>query len=409
MTNAAPKAIAISHVIDEVLRRDRGRLLAGLISKLGDFQLAEDALQEAFIAALKHWGRSGPPHDPVAWLMKVGLNKGIDNIRAKQREGRNSDGLADLHLERSEGGNPETIPDERLRLIFTCCHPALEEKSRIALTLRTVCNLTTREIAEAFLDTETTMGQRLSRAKAKIKSKGIGFLVPEPEMWHERLATVLSTLYLIFTTGYVTEDNGPRDLCVEGIFLARLLRQLRPDEPEIEGVFALMLLTEARRPARIDARGAMVPVDEQDVALWHQEHIEEAQDVLARAINQKRPGPFQIKAAIADCHMMRPTPDWPQMSLLSQSLWAFEPTPIVALNWAVVIAETGRPELALQKLNELGSELDGYQPWYAARGYVLQKVGQNAEARAAYKQAIQTAPNAAARKLLEEKLQKIAD
>ena len=183
-----------------------------------DFQLAEDALQEASISALKHWGRAGVPHDPVAWLMRVGLNKGIDIIRARQREAQKSDDLAAVSLSHRENDISDTIPDERLRLIFTCCHPALEEKSRVALTLRTVCNLTTREIAAAFLDTEQTMGQRLSRAKAKIKAKGIGFSVPEPDQWPDRLSTVLSTLYLIFTTGYINEDVGPRDLCQEGHF-----------------------------------------------------------------------------------------------------------------------------------------------------------------------------------------------
>lgn len=298
-------------------------------------------------------------------------------------------------------------PDERLRLIFTCCHPALEEKSRIALTLRTVCNLTTREIAAAFLDTEKAMGQRLSRTKAKIKSKGIGFVVPEPEQWRERLETVLGTLYVIFTTGYVSEDESPRDLCLEGLFLTRLLRQLCPNEPEVEGALALMLFTEARRNARIDTDGASVPIEEQDIALWRNDQITEAQRLLEVAIEQRKPGPFQIKAAIADCHMMRPRPDWSQMSMLYQSLWAFEPTPVVALNWAVVISETGRHDLAWKKLEDLGDKLGGFQPWHAARAHILRKIGRCADARAAYRQAIQTAPNPASRKFLEQKLRTI--
>jgi RNA polymerase sigma-70 factor (ECF subfamily) len=403
MKNAAPKAIAVNHVVDDVLRRDRGRLLSGLISQLGDFQLAEDALQEAAISALKHWGRSGIPNNPVAWLMRAGLNKGIDAIRARQRESGKADALTDILLPPVEDWSAEAIPDDRLRLIFTCCHPALEEKSRIALTLRTVCNLTTREIAAAFLDTEHTMGQRLSRAKGKIKSKGIAYAVPDAETWQDRLETVLATLYLIFTTGYVNEDESARDLCKEGIFLASLLRQLHPDEPEIEGALALMLFTEARRHARISDDGALVPIEEQDISLWHQGQINEAQGILERAVEQRHAGPFQIKAAIADCHMMKPNPDWQQMSLLYRTLWAFEPTPVVALNWAVVIAETGQAALALERLNNLKPDLEEFQPWHAARAHVLDKLNQKQEAKEAYQHAIQTAPNVAARKLLEKK------
>ncbi|WP_407333414.1 RNA polymerase sigma factor [Enterovibrio sp. 27052020O] len=405
MKNAVPKAIAVSHIIDEVLRRDRGRILSGLISRFGDFQMGEDALQEASIAALKHWGRVGIPHDPVAWLMKVGLNKGIDQIRSSQRETMRTNDLAvRLSSDDVYDDIAETIPDERLRLIFTCCHPALEEKSRVALTLRTVCNLTTREIAAAFLDNEQTMGQRLSRAKAKIRSKGIRFSVPESEGWTERLEAVLSTIYLIFTTGYVREDTGPRDLCEEGIFLMRLLRKLCPNEPEIEGALALMLLTDARRVARIDGDGAIVPVEEQNEEIWHNDMIAEGRSILDDAIGRMQPGPFQLKAAIADCHMLRPKPDWQQMSLLYRALWVFEPTPVVALNWSVVIAETGHYELALQKLDELQTQLKNYQPWYASRGHILGKLGDFLGARDAYVQAIRTAPNDASRKLLERKL-----
>ncbi|WP_170365703.1 RNA polymerase sigma factor [Ruegeria arenilitoris] len=408
MKNAAPKAIAVGHVIDDVLRRDRGRLLAGLINRLGDFQLAEDALQEAAISAVKHWSRNGVPDNPTAWLMRVGLNKGIDRIRAQHREGRKTAALAITLPESVADDMPEPIPDDRLRLIFTCCHPALDQKSRIALTLRTVCNLTTREIAAAFLDNDQTMGQRLSRAKAKIRAKGIGYSVPDPEIWPERLDTVLTTLYLIFTTGYVTEDTGPRDLCHEGIYLARVLRDLRPEEPEIEGALALMLLTDARRPARIDADGAMVPVEDQDRTLWRQDQIRQAQRLLQAAVDQRKPGPFQLKAAIADCHMMAPVPDWRQMSLLYQSLWAYEPTPVVALNWAVVMAETGHAQLALDKLDSLRPDLDDFQPWHAARAHVLQKTGRSVAAAAAYRQAIEAAPNLASRKFLQQRLRWLA-
>lgn len=408
MPNAAPKTIAVSKALDKVVRDDRGRLLAGLISRLGDFQVAEDALQEALISALGHWGRSGIPHSPTAWLMKVALNKGIDRIRAGLREDKKAKDLSHVALDNEVMTEPEQIPDERLRLIFACCHPGLEEKSRIALTLRTVCNLTTREIANNFLDTEVTLGQRISRAKTKIKAKGIGFSIPEPEHWETRLDTVLSTIYLIFTTGYVSEDSGPRDLCEEALFLLQLLNQLRPGDPEIEGALALVLLTQSRKEARVANNGASVPLDSQNRQLWKHELIAQGQQLIAIAVLRRRPGPFQIKAAIADCHMTEPAPDWQQISLLYQSLWHYEPTPVVALNWAVVQAELGEKELALSKLNELKSELSAYQPWHAARAHILSELGHIEEARIAYDEAIKRARNSASLVFLKEKLQQLS-
>ncbi|MEL7290476.1 MAG: DUF6596 domain-containing protein [Pseudomonadota bacterium] len=407
MNNASSKAIAVSHAINDVLNRDRGRLLARLISRLDDFQLAEDALQEASIAAFKHWTRTGLPHNPTAWLLRVGLNKGIDHFRTAKREQRKAEELVDFLAFDESYHQDDTIPDERLRLIFTCCHPALEEKSRIALTLRTVCNLTTKEIASAFLDNEQTMGQRLYRAKVKLKAKGVSFSVPNEERWHDRLDTVLTTIYLIFTTGYLMETDCPRSLCQEGIFLARLLNQLRPNDPEIEAALALMLLTNARSSARISADGAMVPIEAQNTTLWDQNTIDEAHDLLANAIEKRQPGPFQIKAAITDCHMQKPNPDWHQMCLLYQSLWQFEPTPVVALNWAAVVAEAGHPDLALNKLDDLKPELEDYQPWYAARAHVLRKLGQNSQAITFYKLAIEKAQSEATRKFLQLTLREL--
>jgi predicted RNA polymerase sigma factor len=407
MTNAAPKAIAVNKAVNDVIRSDRGRLMTGLVSRLGDFQLAEDALQDAAISALKHWGRSGIPDNPTAWLMKASFNKGIDRIRKSNREGQKAKDLSLIIGDEGAMHAQEEIPDERLRLIFTCCHPALEEKSRIALTLRTVCNLNTREISDAFLDTETTMGQRLSRSKAKIKSKGIGFAVPEPAQWAEPLNTVLSTLYLIFTTGYVSGDAGSRNLCLEGMFLMRLLDQLQPRDAEVEGALALMLLTQSRHRARVSTEGATVPVSEQDHALWDAELLQEGQELLARAVQRRAPGAFQIKAAIADCHMETPEPDWAQMLLLYQSLWRFEPTPVVALNWAVVLSETGQPDLAFQKLGELKGALGEFQPWHAARASVLSKLNRPDKAAQAYGEAIERAPTEADRLFLQDKLKSL--
>lgn len=405
MTITTP--IAINKAIEEVLQRDRGRLVAGLVSRLGDLQVAEDALQEASISAMSHWGRSGLPSSPIGWLMKVALNKGIDRARAVQRDRKKADQLMILNASHFETIDEEPIPDDRLRLIFTCCHPLLEEKSRIGLTLRTVCHLTTREISAAFLDKEHTMGQRLSRAKEKLREADIDFEIPDQANWPARLDSVLSTIYLIFTTGYVNEDDSERDLCAESIFLLRLLDRLRPDDPEIEGALALVLLTDARKIARIGNDGATVPPAEQNRDQWDMRKVEEARGILSQAVLRGRPGPYQIKAAIADCHMMGSVPDWEQISLLYGSLWAHEPTPVVALNWAIAIAEVGQPELALGKIEALEDELKTFQPFYAAYAAILSQLGQLEKAKQTYELAIQLSQNSASRVFLEKRLQKL--
>ncbi|MBX2883100.1 MAG: tetratricopeptide repeat protein [Granulosicoccus sp.] len=399
--------IAINKAIEDVLQHDRGRLIAGLVSRLGDLQVAEDALQDASISAMSHWGRSGLPNSPTGWLMKVALNKGIDKARAVQRDRKKTDQLMTISASHFETIDEEPIPDDRLRLIFTCCHPLLEEKSRIGLTLRTVCHLTTREIAAAFLDREQTMGQRLSRAKEKLREADIEFEIPDQTSWPARLDSVLSTIYLIFTTGYVMEDDTERDLCAEAIFLLRLLDRLRPDDPEIEGALALVLLTDARSIARIGNDGATVPPAEQNRNLWDMHKVEEAREILSQAILRGRPGPYQIKAAIADCHMMGDVPDWKQISLLYGSLWAHEPTPVVALNWATVIAELGQPKLALSKVEALENDLKSFQPFYAAYAGILSQLGQLDRAKRAYKKAIELSQSSASRIFLEKKLQKL--
>ncbi|MFK7858194.1 MAG: RNA polymerase sigma factor [Granulosicoccus sp.] len=339
--------------------------------------------------------------------MKVALNKGIDRARAVQRDRRKFDQLMILSATHFETIDEEPIPDERLRLIFTCCHPLLEEKSRIGLTLRTICHLTTKEISEAFLDKEKTMGQRISRAKEKLREADIDFEIPDQSSWPARLDSVLSTIYLIFTTGYVNEDDSERDLCAEAIYLLRLLDRLRPDDPEIEGSLALLLLTDARRIARIGTDGATVPPAEQDRSQWDMHKVEEARNIMSQAVLRGRPGPYQIKAAIADCHMMGNTPDWKQISLLYGSLWVHEPTPIVALNWAIVVAEVGQPELALSKIKALENDLKTFQPYYAAYAGIQSHLGQIAEAKKAYQMAIQLSQNSANRIFLEKKLHKL--
>ena len=403
---AAPgsaSAIAVTRALDRVMRADRGRLLAVLAAGLRDIGLAEEALHEAAVSALSHWGRSGLPASPAGWLLQVARRKAIDRLRGATRDGRKAEALALLARD-DAAPEPQAIPDERLRLIFACCHPALDAKSRVALTLRTVCGLTTPEIARAFLDAEPTMGQRLGRAKAKIAAAGIPFAIPEPEAWPARLETVLTTIYLIFTTGYVAGPDEPRDLCHEAEYLMRLIDQLHPDDPEIEGALAMILLTAARRAARIGDDGASLPPAAQDRRLWDQTRIAEGRSLLVRAMSRRRPGPFQIKAAIADCQMADPTPDWPQIAVLYGALLAHEPTPVVLLNAAVALAEAGSPKAGLAMVEALADSLSQYQPFHAARAALLAATGAEAEAAAAYRTAIALAPTPAEALFLARRL-----
>lgn len=391
---AASDAIAVTRVLDAVLRQDRGRLIAALIARLRDFQLAEEALQEAAISALSHWGRAGLPASPQGWLLKVALRKAIDRLRSGAREARKAADLSRLSREEADDTEPDMIADERLRLIFTCCHPALDPKSRVALTLRTLGGLTTTEIARAFLDAEPTMGQRLSRAKAKISAAGIPFRVPGPEDWADRLYSVLSVVYLIFNAGYSVGPAAGRDLCEEAIFLARMLNDLRPAEAEVEGALALLLLTHSRRGARTGPDGATIALGDQDRRLWDQPMIVEGLAHLDAAIARANPGPYQIKAAIAACQTRDP-PDWPQIAALYAGLYLHEPTPIIRLNHAVAVAEAGELSAALDAIAALAEPLGGYQPYHAARAELLSRSGQTSAATEAYDHAIALASSAA--------------
>jgi RNA polymerase sigma-70 factor (ECF subfamily) len=390
---AAPEAIAVSRALEGVLRQDRGRLIAALIARLRDFQLAEDALQEAAVSALSHWGRAGLPASPQGWLLKVALRKAIDRLRGSAREARKAADLSQLARDEADDTEPALIPDDRLRLIFTCCHPALDPKSRVALTLRTLGGLTTGDIARAFLDAEPTMGQRLSRAKAKIAAAGIPFRLPEPEDLPDRLDAVLTVVYLIFNAGYTAGPALGRDLCDEAIHLARMLTLLQPGEAEIEGCLALLLLTHGRRAARL-RDGETVPLSDQDRSLWDAPMLSEGRDLLDRAMARRRPGPFQIKAAIAACQCEAP-PDWPQIAALYAGLHAREPTPVIRLNHAVAIAEAGDLPAALAILSTLERDLAEYQPFHAAQAEYLGRCGQPAAARAAYDRAIALASSPA--------------
>lgn len=411
MIPAASPAIAVAKVLDGVLRSDRGRLLAILASQLRDLALAEEALQEAAIAAMSHWARVGLPASPQGWLLAVARRKAIDRLRAATRDARKVEVFAQLNARSTvsieDASTERIIPDERLRLIFACCHPALEVKSRVALTLRTVCGLSTREIARAFLDAEPTMGQRLSRAKAKIAAAGIPFAVPGPEDWGPRLDAVLTTLYLIFTTGYVAGRDEARDLCEEALFMVRLVDRLHPADPEIEGALAMMLLTGARRAARVGPDGASLPPGEQDRRLWDMAAVEEGRALLLRAIGRGRPGPFQIKAAIADCQMAEAGPDWLQIAALYRLLWTHEPTPVVSLNGAVAMAEAGDPHGALAVVQRLGETLSDFQPWHAVSADLLARTGQVEAAAAAYRRAIEGATSAADVAFLTKRLARV--
>ncbi|MBO3759186.1 RNA polymerase [Ciceribacter sp. L1K23] len=410
MNEAAPgstsRAVAVSRELDRVMRADRGRLVAILAKGLKDLSLAEDALQEAALSAMKHWGRSGLPTSPQGWLLQAARRKAIDRLRGATRDARKAEALAQLSADEA-APEPQTIPDERLRLIFACCHPALEMKSRVALTLRTVCGLTTAEIARAFLDAEPTMGQRISRAKAKIAAAGIPFEIPDADDWSARLDAVLTSIYLIFTTGYTAPVAERHDLCGEAEYLMRLVDGLRPEDPEIEGALAMMLLTAARRPARTGADGATLPPAEQDRKLWDAGKIAEGRAILVSAMEKRRPGPFQIKAAIADCQMADEGPDWPQIAALYAALWRFEPTPIVSLNAAVALAEAGAPARALEIVEGLETDLAHYQPWHAARAALLVMAGRGNEAAAAYRQAIDMSENQAEALFLQARLAKL--
>lgn len=404
MAPIAPHANAVSQALETVLRQDRGRLIAALTFRLHSLQLAEDALQEACISAHVHWSCEGLPQSPQGWIVRVAFRKALDQLRTEGRASLREEAMR-LVNDLLGQEDPETIPDERLRLIFTCSHPALELKSRVALTLRTVCGLSTAEIARLFLDNETTMGQRLTRAKTKIAAAGIAYAVPEPDQWDERLQAVLTTVYLVFTTGYTAGSHDSLRLCDEALFLARLLLVLCPEQAEIEGAFALMLLTDARRMARVSRNGATVPPVEQDRNLWERDKENEGRQLLETALRRKRVGPFQVKAAISACQMAHPIPDWPQILQLYTVLLTLEPTPVVRVNHAVALAENGHLAAALAILERLRETLADFQPFHAARAAVLAKAGHKEAACLAYTTAMALATNDCDRAFLAGKAQ----
>ena len=405
---ADPEGGPASGLLRQVMQADRGRLMAALIGGLGRFDLAEDALSDALEAALVHWGRSGLPDNPQGWLLRVARRKAIDLIRREKRFGDRVADLARLAAMEQDAlaDDVSDIPDDRLRLVFTCCHPALEPKSRVALTLRTLGGLTTGEIARAFLDTEATMGQRLSRAKAKIAAAGIPFAIPQADQLAERLGSVLAVIYLIFNEGYSASagDQPIRvDLCEEAIFLGSMLDVLMPKAPEVMGLQSLMLTTHARRAARV-VGGRVIGLDHQNRCDWDRAMIAAGLGLLDQALLLLAPGPYQIKAAISALHVQAQNygaTDWRQMILLYDALLRLEPSPVVRLNRAVVLAEAGGGvPVALAELLELAADLDQYQPFHAAKAELLGRNGDMAGAALAYDRAINLSRTEAERSFL---------
>jgi len=391
--------------------------VATLIRVLRDFDLAEDAVQEAFAEALRTWLTRGVPENPRAWITTTARNRAIDRLRRERTLAQKTETLGRLAELEALGGDETDvsgIPDDQLRLIFTCCHPALGMEARVALTLRTLGGLSTAEIARAFLVAEPAMGKRIVRAKAKIRDAAIPYRVPPPELLPERLPGVLAVLYLVFNEGYASTSGAlvRVDLCDEALRLARLVAELMPHEPEAAGLVALMLLHHSRRDTRLSPEGDLVLLEEQDRSRWDHDMIDEGLTVLDRALGEREPGPYQVQAAIAALHAQAPRAedtDWPEIAGLYGALGRMTPTPVVALNHAVAVAMADGPDRGLGMVDSLEKELGGYYLFHAARADLLRRMDRRSEAASAYRRALDLATNDTERAYLERRLAEMGD